>query len=276
MSQSAAASGLVPPERQRRYLERGLRRVDGWLDPFSAVVIADLPAHQAAIGARGGIAEIGVHHGKLFLLAYLALRTDELGVAVDVFERQELNVDRSGAGNRECFVANVRRHAGDDRNLRIIARSSLDVRPADIREAIGACRFFSVDGGHTEECTLNDIRLADASLSEAGIVVVDDYFNARWPEVSVGIARYMVTPDRALAPFLITPNKIFFCRAGLSASYRDAIHGRHRLLFDKTVSFFGHRTELYGVGLAHRWLYPVRRLKRRLQGRPLDNPRDAG
>lgn len=276
MSLGVVTMSLAPPERQRRYLKHGLRRVSGWLDPFSAVVIADLLAHQTAIGVRGGIAEIGVHHGKLFLLAYLALRTDELGLAIDVFERQELNLDHSGAGDRERFVANVRRHAGDDRALRIIARSSLEVRPADICEALGTCRFFSVDGGHTEECTLNDVRLADASVHEAGIVVVDDYFNACWPEVSVGIARYMATPDRALVPFLITPNKIFFCRAGLSASYRDAIHARHRPLFDKTVSFFGHRTELYGVGLPHRWLYPVRRLKRRLQGRPLDNPRDAG
>ena len=276
MSRSVAAPSLASPERQRRYLRRGLHRVDGWLDPLSAVVIADLLTHQTALCVRGGIAEIGVHHGKLFLLAYLALRTNELGLANDVFEQQELNLDRSGAGDRERFLANIRRHAGDDRNLRLISRSSLEVRPADIRDVLGTCRFFSVDGGHTEECTLNDIRLADASVGEAGIVVLDDYFNACWPEVSVGVARYMAAPARTLVPFLITPNKIFFCRAELSASYRDAIHARHRPLFDKTVAFFGHRTDLYGVGLAYRWLYPVRRLKRRLQGRILDNPRDAG
>ncbi|HEV2069230.1 MAG TPA: hypothetical protein VGR26_05515 [Acidimicrobiales bacterium] len=34
----------------------------------------------------GSVGEIGVHHGKLFLLAYLASRRDEAAFAVDVFE----------------------------------------------------------------------------------------------------------------------------------------------------------------------------------------------
>ena len=108
------------------------------------------------------------------------------------------------------------------------------------------------------------------------MVVVDDYFNVFWPAVSVGVARHMSDPTCRLVPFLITPNKLFLCRQAWSRIYRDAIHARHRRLFDKTVpDFFDNPVDLYDVFLARRWLYGVRRLKRRLEGRPPDNARDG-
>jgi hypothetical protein len=194
-------------------------------------------------------------------------------LAIDLFEQQELNVDRSGRGDRERFLDNVRRHAGSETNLKIIAGSSLEVRPEQIRELVGACRFFSVDGGHTEECTVSDLRLADATVSREGVVVIDDYFNPAWPEVSVGVARYMTEAAPGLVPFLMTPNKIFFCREPLSASYRDFIYGKHRRRFDKTITFYDHPMDMYGIVLKNRWYYAARRIKRRLERRPPDNAR---
>lgn len=273
MGVAGAAGSLFSAEARKRYLDRGHRKVEGWLDPFSATVIADLLDHQLAAGIRGGVAEIGIHHGKLFMLPYLSLRRDEQGLAIDLFEQQELNVDRSGRGDRERFLDNVRRHAGSDANLKIIAGSSLEVRPEQIRGLVGDCRFFSVDGGHTEECTLSDLRLADASIGPDGVVVIDDYFNPSWPEVSVGVARYMTAGDPGLVPFLMTPNKIFFCRAPFAAAYRDVIYGRERHRFDKTITFYDRPMDMYGIVLKNGLYYTARRLKRRFEGRPLDNSR---
>ena len=42
--------------------------VKGWLDPYSAEVIAELGRFQAADGVAGSVGEIGVHHGRLFIL----------------------------------------------------------------------------------------------------------------------------------------------------------------------------------------------------------------
>jgi hypothetical protein len=53
-----------------QYVARYARRnpVKGWLAPFSTEVIARLSMRQLSVGIRGGLAEIGVHHGKLFFV----------------------------------------------------------------------------------------------------------------------------------------------------------------------------------------------------------------
>jgi peptide chain release factor 2 len=54
-------------------------------------------------------AEIGVHHGRLFIPMALARRPGERALAIDVFEDQHLNVDHSGKGDRARFEENVAR-----------------------------------------------------------------------------------------------------------------------------------------------------------------------
>ena len=78
---------------------------------------------------------------------------------------------------------------------RAIRRSS---QPAKLRElAGGAIRFFSVDGGHTDEIVFSDMKLAEATLADGGIVIADDVFNEQWPGVAVGTLRYLVRRGQA-------------------------------------------------------------------------------
>ncbi|GGB47806.1 hypothetical protein GCM10011505_31130 [Tistrella bauzanensis] len=53
--------------RLTRYVDHGLHGVQGWLDDFSAAAIAKLGDSQSDHGVTGAVAEVGVHHGKLFL-----------------------------------------------------------------------------------------------------------------------------------------------------------------------------------------------------------------
>lgn len=94
---------------RQAYLRRGCRNVGGWLFPYSARFIDSLLALQLESGVRGAVGEIGVHHGKLFILLALGRRPDEAAFAIDVFGDQHLNTDASGAGDRDIFVANTRR-----------------------------------------------------------------------------------------------------------------------------------------------------------------------
>ena len=103
--------GTVPVEqvRQRqlrRYLSDGLGRVEGWLDPRSAKVIAALGEYQTAQGIRGAVGEIGVHQGKLLVLLDLIKAKGELSFAVDLFDEQQFNVDRSGLGDYSQLARN--------------------------------------------------------------------------------------------------------------------------------------------------------------------------
>jgi len=203
--------------RVKHYIRHGKFYVDGWLRTEAALVIGALSDRQHALGMRGGVAEIGVHHGKLFILLYVLGRAPEKAVAIDLFADQHLNVDLSGSGDLHKFRRNLARY-GDDERLVLHQGNSLELGGADlVRLAGGPLRFVSVDGGHTADITAHDLGTAEASLAEGGIIVVDDVFNERWPGVGDGVHRYFAE-RRDLVPFALGANKTYFCRP----SHRDA------------------------------------------------------
>jgi hypothetical protein len=226
------------------YLRRHAQ-VPGWLDPYSASFIVALARIQSEAGITGGVAEIGVHMGRLFILLKL-LAGSEKAVAIDIFGDQHLNVDHSGHGDRELFLANVERHASSN-NLEIIQRSSLEILPEDIVSRARPCRLFSVDGGHTEACTINDLMLAERSTAEKGIVILDDYFNPSWPDVSTGAASYFLSPQAELKPFAITPNKLYLARPDCHGFYHAALMRSERDFHEKDSRLFGADVSVFGV-----------------------------
>src|SRR5215475_2154553 len=203
--------------RVKHYIRHGKFYVDGWLRTEAALVIAALSERQHSLGMGGGEAEIGVHHGKRFILHYVLSHAPEKAVTIDLFGDQHLNVDLSGSGYLQKFRRNLARYADDER-LVLHQGNSLELGGADlVRLAAGPLRFTSVDGGHTADITAHDLGTAEASLADGGIIVVDDVFNERWPGVGDGVHPYFVNP-RYLRPFGLRANKTYFCRP----SHRDA------------------------------------------------------
>ncbi|GGF28662.1 class I SAM-dependent methyltransferase [Williamsia phyllosphaerae] len=224
------------------YARVGHRLVQGWAQREVFALLRLIDTQQRDRGITGGVAEIGVHHGQLFIGMDLLLRDGEKSVAIDIFGDQDLNIDASGKGDRARFVRNVERFAGAD-GVEIHQGDSTVVTPEELTALAGdRIRLFSVDGGHTEEVVLSDMTLAEETLSAGGVVVADDVFNAAWPEVVVGTLRYLERPT-ALAPFAIGYNKVFFADADHSDDYRAAITAQYqdRALFHcRASSFAGH------------------------------------
>jgi Methyltransferase domain len=230
-------------------LETYLRRnaaVPGWLDPYSASFITSLSRIQRKAGMTGPVAEIGVHMGRLFILLKLLTEGDEKALAIDIFGDQHLNLDQSGHGDMSVFLSNVGRHA-TTKNLEIVQRSSLEVTPEDVMSAVGTCRMFSIDGGHTEECTLNDLWLAERCLSDNGVVILDDYFNPSWPDVSTGAARYFLEAGSGLRPFAITPNKLYLARPSSHVLYHAGLLKLEHSFHEKESRMFGSSVAVFGV-----------------------------
>jgi methyltransferase family protein len=229
-----------------RYVRGGHRRVEGWLHPFSAQFIAQLAALQQHSGIKGAAAEIGIHRGRLFILLHLA-GSRERDLAIDIFADQHLNQDKSGRGDLDRFLKNLRQFGGDPATVQILQKNSLDISPNEIRAAVGAVALFSVDGGHTAQCALNDLRLAEGALHDAGVVILDDFFNEVWPEVCVGALDYFRDPSSRLRPFAITPNKLYLCAPAYNPFYRTEMqkrfpphtHDKDVVMFGETVSVMG-------------------------------------
>jgi hypothetical protein len=232
-----------PHKRSELYM-RG-NRVEGWLHPFSARAIDALSRYQVDSGVNGAVAEIGIHHGKLFLILYLSTAQDEKALAIDVFSRQHLNIDDSGKGDREVFLRNIDRYAGSREGLEVIEDSSLNVKSRNIFESVGKIRLFSVDGSHTEEATTNDILLAESVVIDDGIVILDDCFNEYWPEVSAAVAKYLYGTGR-LVPFAITPGKVMLCYPKMTTTYARALATSFPGDEDKAAHLYGHPVTLFG------------------------------
>lgn len=232
---------------RQAYLRRGYRTIGGWLFSYSATFIDEIGALQVRSGIRGAVGEIGVHHGKLFILMALGRQAGEQAVAIDIFDDQHLNLDRSGAGDRAVFESNLQRWLGRSADVTILQRSSFDVGAADILDSVGPLRLASIDGGHTEDCVVNDFGLIESVLAPKGVVILDDYFNEFWPDVASGVARYLLDPAARLRPFAITPNKTYFTFAGDVAFYRSALRGSCGYHYEKTARIFGCDVDIYGT-----------------------------
>jgi hypothetical protein len=234
-----------------RYIHSGYKEVHGWLEPFSARYIGALAGLQRESGISGASVEIGVHHGKLFILLHLA-GSRRKDLAIDVFDDQHLNVDRSGHGDRKRFIANVIRWGGTPAAIEILQKSSLNVSEEEILARVGRSVLFSVDGGHTEECAFHDLKLADAVLHPQGVVILDDFFNESWPEVCLGAMKYFADPNTRLRPFALTAGKMYLCTGENNAFYRNNMRVRfNRWEFDKEARMFGSPVQLMGMTERH-------------------------
>lgn len=226
--------------RMDNYIRKYASTVSGWLAAESADVIRHLAVAQVEAGLKGGVGEIGIHHGKLFLLLYLSLQDGERAFALDVFEDQQLNIDASGRGDKAMFMRNFDKIGGDVERLTIFATDSCSVTSTDLYAAAGSLRLMSVDGGHTEDITHNDMQLAEELLLDEGILVLDDVYQERWPAVAAGAFRFILEPGRRLRPFAISPNKTYFCKSPAAAArYRNELASAYPALRLSEAAMFG-------------------------------------
>src|SRR4051794_19506761 len=230
-------------------------RIDGWMYQTTALAMMELLWLQEEAGFAGNIAEIGVHHGCSALALVAAARPDETLIAIDLFDRQDLNIDHSGRGSLAAFqqhLSDLFPHA----RVQTIAKSSLDISGAEKDHSLIDLRLFSIDGGHTLGLTLNDLEIADASLARHGVAVLDDVFNANWPGVISGLFAFLARRG-GLVPFAIFPNKVFLCRAPFADFYRSGCRDVFVDALDrKDMDLHDHRVDVYG----DRWPHLTRRL----------------
>ena len=200
-----------------KYFELG--KIGGWMDASSLMLIVQLSQYQHTLGLEGAVGEIGVHHGLSFLaLALSSYNTEPLWVC-DVFSHQHLNVDGSGNGNYKIFLENVNMFGIVESNLNIYGGSSTNITSFYFRNlSLPRFRFFSIDGGHTDDITYSDLVLASEYLVDGGIIALDDIKNNAWIGVRKGLLRFLKNFEHKFTPF-VANYKIFIAAVPYYSTY---------------------------------------------------------
>jgi Methyltransferase domain len=226
-----------------QYLRHGKKEIEGWLQRIDAEIYGSILDFQKAHHICGGCCEIGVHHGKSFLPLCVSLKEGERVICIDLFDDQDRNLDMSGHGDYDRFIANLSKYSIDLDRVCILKASSEDISPGRIKSEVGNVRFFSIDGGHRKEIVTNDLVLAEKSLAEWGVIALDDYCRTDWPDVTAGLVSWLDTTTSGIVPFAIGSNKIYLCHKGHHGAYRAA------LKTDFLSNFYRKSYFCYGVDL---------------------------
>lgn len=186
--------------------------IEGWVGNQIGDMVRFADALQDTLQIHGDVAEIGIHHGKLFFILSAAMREDEKCYAVDVFDNQILNIDNSGIGNLNQFLSHVENYFPDiKKSLNVINADSIslssDTGKASLKTS--GIRIFSIDGGHTSQHVINDMSIAQDLLVSGGVILLDDYYNPHWTGVSEGFYKFMSHYNKRFAPFMLFQNKLF-------------------------------------------------------------------
>ncbi len=207
-----------------RYIKSGIKKVHGWLEQADIDYILEIVNYQNQSNIYGSVGEIGVHHGKLFILLNLLTREDEHSFAIDLFDEQKENIDRSGLGDLSIFKSNLDNYATNNQNIEILSMNSLNLDKNFYRETSSKkFKLFSIDGGHHYKAVINDLKIAEEVMVEGGVVLLDDLLNPLWIEVVSAYSSYKLKGGKLVA-FAITKDKLYLTNSKKHAEgYQEAL-----------------------------------------------------
>ena len=169
-----------------QYLAKGYGSVPGFSSRFSATICGHLLRRQRELGVRGSVAEVGTFEGRFFIAMGLALGEGEHAYGFDLFEWP-------GSQVLERLVANADTYglARDRFTLRALDTSKLT--EAGFSSATGGMplRFLHIDGDHSPEALMQDLRLAHASLHPHGLICIDDMLHPAFPFLVVTVHDFL-------------------------------------------------------------------------------------
>jgi hypothetical protein len=185
---------LKPLDRYRKLFAD----VSGWFRLPAISIWDSLLTLQHDDGVTGNFLEIGVWMGRSALLSTMHSSEDEECVFVD-----PLRVEETEARLRSVRKSGLHFIHGTSRTL------SASMLPGG-----GApnYRWIHIDGEHSGTAVEHDLSLASALLAPGGIIAVDDFFEAAYPQVTVAVIEHLRAHPKSLMMFLCGYSKAYLCQ----------------------------------------------------------------
>jgi hypothetical protein len=237
----------MPSQKLENYLSAGILEFPGnGIPPELWAAIGPIADLQKSNGIVEPVCEIGVHHGRFIIGLMLIKDSPRKNLAIDVFELQQFNMDRSGNGNYEIFMQNVAKHYGHADRIGTIKGDSIALSHVDvvrIREEYGKFSMFSIDGCHTAEHTYNDLVIAADLTCHGGVILIDDYYNANFPGVQEAVCQYFFGQKSKFAPICFVGGKLFLTDASHHKIYFEDLRTKFR---NSSMEMRAVRTKRFG------------------------------
>ena len=168
-----------------------IKTIPGWFTSDDCGHFALVLRLLGGFGLRGDLVEIGTYHGRsAAVLAHFVAAGERL-VLCDWF-----GAAPAGLYEAPPTPALLRR------NLAAACPSLRDDQlelhdgPSETLRLSRPVRFAHVDGGHSADEALADLRRIDAQLLSHGVIAVDDYHHRAFPEVTIAADRFLAErPD---------------------------------------------------------------------------------
>ncbi len=168
--------------------------IEGWFNRPSALTWNFLLCMQRFLRIEGNMVELGVWHGKSLIHSLAHCQPGEHHLAIDAEERPGLKATLGSLADNDRLVFRRSRSCAD----------GLDALVP------GPYRWIHVDAGHDHKSVWDDLTTWAPKLADAGILVLDDFFNFRWAEVSDALFKYLYASKHNLAPLCMGWNKAYF------------------------------------------------------------------
>ncbi len=193
-----------------------------------AAVLRGLNADNLA----GNSLEIGTFHGRSAIPAACFSREGEIFYVVDPFGDigDSATLQYGGIGDEKALTENWRRVFGDTNHLRIYRKTSEAIeRDEALIKEWQPLKYISVDGDHSFEGTLLDLRLAARIVMQGGVIAIDDVWNIEWPSVSQALSAFL-GENNDFVPFCAGWGRLFLCGREFHGARRQSTKREFELL----------------------------------------------
>ena len=193
--------------------QRKFNKLDGWFSRISRAIFDSILSLQDKNDILGNCFEIGVWKGKSAIEIAKFLRENERLLLIDPL------LDK----NKEEIFNNLKDITGKDKKcLQIYSGYSEEFDYySEAREYLKKTRFIHIDGCHVGENVYNDLVLAEKLLSKNGVIVIDDFFNDEYPQITEATYKYLFNNEYSLRLFLAGANKAYLCRPNSYTFYNN-------------------------------------------------------
>jgi hypothetical protein len=204
-----AEIGTALPRTFAKYLTSHYFQCDGWYnipDVVACDVLLDL---QRRRGVRGHLLEIGVLKGKSAAHWSMYARADETLTLIDAYMDETIQARVSVAHpQNNCLICKWTQDIGNDDPL---------------LQQVDRYRWLHIDGGHTGAEVTRDLNLVKDLASPDAIIVLDDFFSTRYPQITWAVIAWLADNASEFKPILLTQQKLFICRASAEPRYLQFI-----------------------------------------------------